>query len=52
MDLHFLTGTALALVGVGSDSGEGGRRSPGGSGGESAKQDAKSGKEPIHWHRR
>jgi hypothetical protein len=46
----FLTGIALALVGVSGDSGEGGSKSPGGSGGESTKQDAKNGKEPIHWH--
>ncbi|XP_048531163.1 lon protease homolog 2, peroxisomal [Triticum urartu] len=43
---------SILSPGVGSDSGEGGRRSPGGSGGESTKQDAKSGKEPIHWHSR
>ncbi|KAM3277052.1 hypothetical protein ACQJBY_045071 [Aegilops geniculata] len=43
---------SILSPGVGSDSGEGGRRSPGGSGGESSKQDAKSGKEPIHWHSR
>nr|AAS19619.1 LON1 protease [Triticum aestivum] len=43
---------SILSPGVGSDSGDGGRRSPGGSGGESTKQDAKSGKEPIHWHSR
>ncbi|VAI20311.1 unnamed protein product [Triticum turgidum subsp. durum] len=43
---------SILSPGVGSDSGEGGRRSPGGSGGESTKQDAKSWKEPIHWHSR
>lgn len=41
---------AILSSGVGGDSGEGGSKSPGGSGGESTKQDAKSGKEPIHWH--
>nr|BAJ95084.1 predicted protein [Hordeum vulgare subsp. vulgare] len=43
---------SILSPGVGGDSGEGGRRSPGASGGESSKQDAKSGKEPIHWHSR
>ncbi|XP_062198596.1 lon protease homolog 2, peroxisomal [Phragmites australis] len=42
---------SLLSPGVGSDSGEGGSKA-GGSGGESAKQDAKNGKEPIHWHSR
>lgn len=39
------------ILGVGSDSGEGGSKG-GGSGGDSAKQDTKNGKEPIHWHSR
>ncbi|GJN34466.1 hypothetical protein PR202_gb23129 [Eleusine coracana subsp. coracana] len=42
---------SLLSPGVGSDSGEGGSKG-GGSGGESTKQDAKNGKEPIHWHSR
>ncbi|TVU10160.1 hypothetical protein EJB05_43671 [Eragrostis curvula] len=42
---------SLLSPGVGSDSGEGGSKA-GGSGGESAKQDVKNGKEPIHWHSR
>ncbi|XP_047047441.1 lon protease homolog 2, peroxisomal [Lolium rigidum] len=41
---------SILSSGVGGDSGEGGSKSPGGSGGESNKQDAKNGKEPIHWH--
>ncbi|KAF8700994.1 hypothetical protein HU200_033885 [Digitaria exilis] len=40
---------SLLSPGVGSDSGEGGSKA-GGSAGESSKQDAKNGKEPIHWH--
>ncbi|KAG8057550.1 hypothetical protein GUJ93_ZPchr0002g24812 [Zizania palustris] len=43
---------SLLSPGVGSDSGEGGSKAPGGSGGESTKQDTKNGKEPIHWHSR
>ncbi|KAG8050447.1 hypothetical protein GUJ93_ZPchr0009g2345 [Zizania palustris] len=43
---------SLLSPGVGSDSGEGGSKAPGGSGGESVKQDMKNGKEPIHWHSR
>ncbi|KAL5206819.1 hypothetical protein ABZP36_035028 [Zizania latifolia] len=43
---------SLLSPGVGSDSGEGGSKAPGGSGGESMKQDTKNGKEPIHWHSR
>ncbi|KAF2917225.1 hypothetical protein DAI22_09g176400 [Oryza sativa Japonica Group] len=39
-------------IGVGSDSGEGGSKAPGGSAGESTKQDTKNGKETIHWHSR
>ncbi|KAL6601688.1 hypothetical protein ACP70R_044908 [Stipagrostis hirtigluma subsp. patula] len=42
---------SLLSPGVSSDSGEGGSKA-GGSGGESTKQDTKSGKEPIHWHSR
>ncbi|KAL6846709.1 hypothetical protein ACP4OV_024157 [Aristida adscensionis] len=42
---------SLLSPGVGSDSGEGSSKA-GGSGGESAKQDTKNGKEPIHWHSR
>ena len=52
MDLRFLTRIDIAIIGVGGDSGEGGSKSPGGSGGETTKQDAKNGKEPIHWHNR
>ncbi|ONM56781.1 LON peptidase1 [Zea mays] len=44
-----LSPVVTALVGVGSDSGEGGSK-VGGSAVESSKQDTKNGKEPIHWH--
>uniref|UniRef100_A0A0E0M3U2 Lon protease homolog 2, peroxisomal n=1 Tax=Oryza punctata TaxID=4537 RepID=A0A0E0M3U2_ORYPU len=43
---------SLLSPGVGSDSGEGGSKTPGGSAGESTKQDTKNGKETIHWHSR
>ncbi|XP_015696680.1 lon protease homolog 2, peroxisomal isoform X2 [Oryza brachyantha] len=43
---------SLLSPGVGSDSGEGGSKAPGGTGGESTKQDTKNGKETIHWHSR
>jgi ATP-dependent Lon protease len=43
---------SLLSPGVGSDSGEGGSKAPGGSAGESTKQDTKNGKETIHWHSR
>uniref|UniRef100_A0A0D9XG11 Lon protease homolog 2, peroxisomal n=1 Tax=Leersia perrieri TaxID=77586 RepID=A0A0D9XG11_9ORYZ len=43
---------SLLSPGVGSDSGEGGSKATGGSGGESTKQDTKNGKETIHWHNR
>ncbi|KAL5217093.1 hypothetical protein ABZP36_017777 [Zizania latifolia] len=36
-----------SLLSPGSDSGEGGSKAPGGSGGESTKQDTKNGKESI-----
>lgn len=45
----FTSYTRYPLVGVGSDSGEGGSKA-GGSAGESSKQDTKNGKETIHWH--
>ena len=47
--MHLLPAVVIALVGVGSDSGEGGSK-VGGSAGESSRQDTKNGKEPIHWH--
>jgi hypothetical protein len=46
-----LNQVVVVHLGAGSDSGEGGSKASG-SGEESAKQDAKNGKEPIHWHSR